>query len=57
MQNKNRLIHTENILTIARWHGGWGHGEKGEGIKKHKLVVTEQSWEYKVQCREQCHIF
>ena len=28
-------------------------GEKGEGIKNYKLVVTEQSWEYKVQHREQ----
>ena len=25
---------------IARREGGWGTGEKGEGIKKHKLVVT-----------------
>ena len=40
-QNRNRLIDTENILTDARWKRGSGMGEKGEGIKKHKLVVTE----------------
>ena len=31
---------------------GWrvgGMGEKGEGIKKYKLVATEQSWGWKVQ--------
>ena len=32
--------------------GGAGDGEKGEGIQKHKLVVTEQSWGCKVQHRE-----
>ena len=41
---------TENILTVARWEErGWEDGEKGEEIKKYKLVVTEQSWECKVQ--------
>ena len=24
-------------------------GKKGQGIKKYKLVVTEYSWEYKIQ--------
>ena len=24
-------------------------GEKDEGIKKYKLVVTEQSWEYGIE--------
>ena len=28
-------------------------GEKGKGIKKYKLVVTEQSWGCKAQYREQ----
>ena len=29
-------------------------GEKSEGIKKYKLVVTEQPWGSKVQQREYC---
>ena len=29
-----------------------GMGEKGEGIRKYKLVVTEQSWGCKLQHRE-----
>ena len=56
-QNKQRSrteadSDTENILTVAKWEGVGGMGEKGEGMKKHKLVVTEQSWEYQVQQRE-----
>ena len=39
--NRNRFIDTENILTAARWEGDWRMGEKGEGIKKYKLEVTE----------------
>ena len=31
---------------------GWSFDEKGEGIKKYKLVVTEQSQGCKVQHRE-----
>ena len=42
----------ENILLVARWEAGWGMGEKGEGIKKYKFVVTEQSQGCKVQLRE-----
>ena len=42
-QNRNKLIDTENILTIARWEGDQEMGKKGEKIKKYKLVVTEQS--------------
>ena len=41
-----------HILTDARWEEVGGMGEKGEGIKKHQLVVTEQSWAYKIQHRE-----
>ena len=26
---------------FTRWEGGWGMGDKGEGIKKYNLVVTE----------------
>ena len=40
-QNRNRLIDTKNILTVARWEELGGTGENGEGIKKYKLVVTE----------------
>ena len=39
--NRNRFIHTENILTVARWEQGWG---KGEGIMKYNVVVIEWSW-------------
>ena len=38
-QNRNRPTDTENILMIARRRG---MGEKGEGNKKYKLVVTKQ---------------
>ena len=41
IDNRNRLIGTGNILIVARWEGGWRIGEKGEEIKKYKLVVTE----------------
>ena len=51
-QKRYRLIDTENILTVARWEGVGEMGVKGEGIKKHKLEVTEQSWGCKVQHRE-----
>ena len=40
-QNRTSLISTENRLTVDRGEGCWGLGEKGEGIKKYKLVVTE----------------
>lgn len=49
----SRLIDTKNKLMVTRWEGfrsEWG--EKGEGIKKHKLVVTKQSQGYRVQYRE-----
>lgn len=29
-----------------------GLGEKGQGSKKHRLVVIKQSWGYKVQRRK-----
>ena len=45
-------MNTENILTVARWVGRCEMGEKGEGIKKYKLVVTEQSQGYKSKHRE-----
>ena len=51
-QNRNSLIDTENKLIISRWEGNWGLGEKCEGIKKYKLVVTKQSWGCKVQHKE-----
>ena len=40
-ENRNRLIDTENILMVARGRGVGGMGERCEGIKKYKLVVTE----------------
>ena len=39
--NINRITDTENILTIATLERGLGKTEKGEGIKKYKLIVTE----------------
>ena len=42
-QNRNRLIHTENKLMIARRRGAGGLDEKGERIKMYKLAVTRQS--------------
>ena len=52
MQNKNRIIDTESILMVAREKGFREMGEKGEGVKKYKLVVTKYSWGCKVWCRE-----
>ena len=51
-QNRNRLIDTENKLMATRWEGGKGVGERGEGIKKYKLVITKQSQGFKLQRRE-----
>ena len=39
---------TENILMAARQQGV-RMGQKGEGSKKYKFAVTEQSWGCKVQ--------
>ena len=51
-QNRNGLIGTENILTVARRERRWGRmGQKGEGIK-YKLVVTELSQRCKLQRRD-----
>ena len=50
--NSNRLTNTENKLMVAGWEGFGGLGEKGEKIKKYKLVVIKQSQGYKVQYRE-----
>ena len=38
---------------VTRWEGVGG--EKREGIKKSKLVVTEQSWRCKAEHREYSH--
>ena len=32
---------TENKPMLAKWKGGWGAGWKGEGIKQHRLAVTQ----------------
>ena len=40
--HKNELkIDKTNWQMVARWEGGWGIGEKGEEIKKYKLLITE----------------
>ena len=46
-QNRNRLIGTESRLMIARWEGAGELGDKGEGIKKYKLVVKNRHGEVK----------
>ena len=40
-QNRNRFIDTEHKLMVTRGEEGWGMGEKGERIKKYKLMVTK----------------
>ena len=40
-QNSNRFMDTEIKLVVARGEGFGELGEKGEGIKKYKLIVTE----------------
>ena len=40
-QNRNRLIDAENKLRVAWWEEVRGLGEKDEGIKKYKLVLTK----------------
>ena len=39
-QTRNKFTDTENILMVARWEGSKGVGEKREGIKIYKLIVT-----------------
>ena len=51
-ENRNRLMDTENRLMVDRGGGDGELGEKGEGIKKYKSVVTEQSQRWKRQHRE-----
>ena len=48
-QTKQNQIHRYREQTDGR--GIRGLGEKGEGIKKHKMAVTKQSRGYKVQLR------
>ena len=50
-QNRKRLIVTENRLLAAGGEGGWGLGEKGEGVNNYKLVVTESSQGCKLKHR------
>ena len=40
-QNRNRLRDTEDILMVTKWEGVGRLGEKGGGLRKYKLVVTE----------------
>ena len=51
-QNGNRLTDKEIRLVVARGDRSWGLGEKGEGIKKYKLIATEYSWGHEVRHRE-----
>ena len=44
-QNRNRLRGTKNRLMGADGRGVGGLCEKGEGIERYRLVVTEQSWD------------
>ena len=37
---------------VARGEGLWKLGEKGEGIEKYRMVVTEWPWRCQVQHRE-----
>ena len=39
-QNRNKIIDTKD-LTVSKWEWGGGLGEKGEGTRKYKLVVTK----------------
>ena len=48
---QNRLANTENRLMVIRGRGAGVLGEKGEGTKKYRLVVTKQSQGCKVQHR------
>lgn len=50
--NMLRLTDTGNKLIVARWEGFGEMGDKGEGIKKYKLVLTKQSQGCKVGIRE-----
>ena len=55
-QAKLKQTHrAESRLVAARGEGAWGTEGKGEGIKRCRLVVTEQSWGCKVQHREYSH--
>ena len=38
-QSRNRLIGSENIWQLSEKRGVRGMGEKGEGIKKYKLLL------------------
>ena len=46
-QNRNRVADPENRLMAARGERGGGTGWEGEGIRKYKLVITEQSQDVK----------
>ena len=37
----------KNILSVSRWERSRGVGQKGEGSKNYKLVLTEYSWDVK----------
>ena len=40
-QNKNKLVDTENKVTVARWEGVGEMSEEVEGIQKYRLAVTK----------------
>ena len=42
IQNKTKLIDTENRLEAARGGNGERVGEKGEEVKRHKLPAIKQ---------------
>lgn len=37
---------------VVTWEAGGERDEKDEGIKKYKLAIMKQSWEYKVKLRK-----
>ena len=41
MNKQNKPTDTEKVLMVIRGNGVWRIGEKGEGIKKYKLIVVE----------------
>ena len=51
-KHRNELIDSEKKTDGCQRAGAWGGlGDKGDRIKKHKLVATDQSWDVKYSIR------